>query len=600
MVQIIPENPRKRNFSSQLGLSLGQGVSHGLMGEMEHRRDMSRDFARQMASGKNQKQEEKLQALSSGLDTLGRMKQIVTEGNVGKGSGLSSLWNSDVRRARSEFEQLGKSLIPIVAAGVPIRNQREFEEYKKILTDPSAFDDEILGAIAGLESLFSRNLQGGEEEHPLMKGKEIKKKDFSELALPQQEEPPMGMGSGPSKLRSLLSAAPKGAIKSLEGISDLLHLPIDLATRAIAPEFSEKERQFKEQRAALTEKFLPTKEGGIEDVLQFAGEQAPFVALGPASLAAKGVAAFSGGVAKKAAKELKMPEIIQDLAAGVGSIAPNLAKAVVSKALVPAASDQAVVDFLRSKGLSERQITPLIQNPAKLSALSKISTKYKYGHEFLKDIQGSLGGIYQDIYSRGAHKALTGNGLTQFTNNLQKTIQSLPPVYRETMKKELGYLFEEPITYKTLAEFKDGINKAIGETGRRSRKAVVGKLKGPVDEAMAHLDKGLFQEERLLDSAYAKMKNFSSSMSKKEAENFFKLEKIAPTATAILTLNFIGLPKLAIGAAAAPKIAKELLTNPRLQRMHAKMWDQFKKGKLEHVARLADLIEKQIASSQEG
>src|SRR5690606_11141990 len=555
-----------------------------------NKRAMERDFAKQFASGKQAKQEERVRAIEGGLGTLEQMKGMLGRGKLGKGSGFSALFSPEVRRDRAEFEQLGRSLIPLVSAGVSIRNQKEFEEYKKIITDPSAYQDEIAGAIAGLESLLSRTMQMSAEDHPLAQF-DLKKKEPSRLA--KEEESPIGddvpfhevkgpeeTKAGPSRLQSFLSATPKGAIKSLESIGELLNIPVDSLTNMLSPELAERKKKFKTQREEWVEKALPTLEGPVEDMLQFAGEQLPFVATGPGGALAKGGAAFAGGLAKKGAKEVGLPEWAQDLASGVGIAAPGLAKAALSKVIKPSAAQKEVVDFLRSKGLSEKQITPIIQDEKKLAALSKVAFKYPEKSPFIREIRDNLGSLYEQVYSKGAQKALGDQGLSIFTSDLNKALQSLNPRYRDALKKEVELLFSEPITFKSLAEFEHAANDAL--RGMTGGKRSIGVLKDVAKKTMKYLDPALSKEHEMVNKSYAQLANFTEHMTKKQADSFLKLEKINPGIAAAVSLNFAAFPKLGLTAAAAPYVARKFLTSPRLQRLHAKMFSEMEKGKVQN------------------
>lgn len=114
----------------------------------------------QTASEKNAiEMNQKSAPLKIGLDTIQKMKAIKDRGNLGIGSSFLSAISTDARKDRAEYQQLGRSLIPLVSAGVGIRNEKEFEEYKKVITDPSASDDAIDGALHGLEDLLNRQMQ---------------------------------------------------------------------------------------------------------------------------------------------------------------------------------------------------------------------------------------------------------------------------------------------------------------------------------------------------------------------------------------------------------------------------------------------------------
>jgi hypothetical protein len=109
------------------------------------------------------KKQEDLGKFETGLQTIQHMRDIVNTGNIGRGTSITRLFGGKDARAAAEYEQLGTSLIPLVAAGVPIRNQKEFDQYRKILTDASSSDEEIKGALDGLERIFKQKLEGTTE-----------------------------------------------------------------------------------------------------------------------------------------------------------------------------------------------------------------------------------------------------------------------------------------------------------------------------------------------------------------------------------------------------------------------------------------------------
>src|SRR5215469_5177419 len=195
---------------------------------------------------------------------------------------------------------------------------------------------------------------------------------FSDLDE-MQEETPMAMGtsssgnyfsdieSEPSRQRSLLSAYPKGLIRGASKFSPIPSLgPI--------PE---------KLQERLLEQFLPTQKGQIpEEILEFTGEMTPAAALGEGGLLKRGISALSGALGKKAAKELGMPEWAQELTAGASMVAPSAIKGAIEKGLKVNNFKKVVADFLRSKGMTEEQIIPIIQNKKKLNLFSKRAMKF--------------------------------------------------------------------------------------------------------------------------------------------------------------------------------------------------------------------------------
>lgn len=114
----------------------------------------------------------------------------------------------------------------------------------------------------------------------------------------------------PSRARSIISAPIKGALKTLQTINPI-------APRGpISPQAGEK----------LLEEFLPTQDKPTEQFLERAGKIAPYVAVGPEGLLAKGIQALGGAAAGQAAKELGFGDVGQGIAEAVGAFAPSLAK----------------------------------------------------------------------------------------------------------------------------------------------------------------------------------------------------------------------------------------------------------------------------------
>ena len=140
--------------------------------------------------------------------------------------------------------------------------------------------------------------------------------------------------TAPSRSRSLISAPIKGLIKGAASFSPLPNLgPISL-----------------EGGKKITEQMLPTQDNALEDVLEFAGENIPTVAMGSGGLLRKGAQSLAGGLAKKGAKEFDLPEWAQELIGGVGMASPDVLKSGISKALRPSSKQASIVDFLKSKG----------------------------------------------------------------------------------------------------------------------------------------------------------------------------------------------------------------------------------------------------------
>lgn len=153
MVQILERPP---SFGEAIARGLGGGISQGIGQGV----NFTQQMALQQAKLKQDKKIQEQEKFIGGLDTIEQMRAVIARGNTGRGSGLKGIFGGEAAQDRQQLAQLGTSLIPLVAAGVPIRNQKEFEQYRKIITDPGSLNDEMLGALNGLEQIFKNKISG--------------------------------------------------------------------------------------------------------------------------------------------------------------------------------------------------------------------------------------------------------------------------------------------------------------------------------------------------------------------------------------------------------------------------------------------------------
>lgn len=408
-----------------------------------------------------------------------------------------------------------------------------------------------------------------------VEGSEVPEKkestDFYALAGEKEE---------PSRLRSLISAPLKGLVKGAAKFSPLPSfgpVPVKLGER-------------------VTEHFLPTQKKTAEDILEFTAENAPLALMGEGGLAKKGIQAVSGALAKKGAKELDLPEWAQEIVGGLGMAAPDVVKGVSKAAISPSAKQKPIVDYLRSQGLSEKQITPLIQDKKKLNYLSKISSKFEKKDPFIKGIKEKLGGIFEDIREKGSQgSVLEGEKLYQFEENFDKAMEKVPRMYRRLIKAEIEDLNKHPINFKELHDFNKAINAIVGNV--EGGKAAVGLLKEPIEKAMQSLSPGLYSELKMANNVYSRLSGFMDKMTKRDWESLLSLGQTGGLITGILTLN-PGMMGTALGSAAGRLALKKILTSPRLQGVHRKMWEAFLNNRIPQMLKYAGILEREVKEEE--
>lgn len=383
-----------------------------------------------------------------------------------------------------------------------------------------------------------------------------------------------------SRGRSLASAFPKGAIRTGRKFNPLQPgspIPNKLAER-------------------MLQKFLPTREEAPEEILETAGELAPFVAMGPEGLISKGAQVATGALGKQIAKELSLPEWAQEII-GAGSMGiPGASKSLLSKGMKVSPKQEAVYNFLKSKGMTDKQITPIIQNPKKTSWFSKGAFKYEKESPFIQGIEKKNREIYNGIREQGKKSGyLEGEALKDFEKDFYKEFDDLSELNRGRIKAAEETLFKKPITYADLLDFKIHANELIKDT--EGGKAAIGVLKGPVKRAQAKLSAPLFKEQELADKAYKGMKNFTKKMTTKNWEGVTKLGTAGKVLMGAVLLNpammGIGL-KTAAAVAAGRYALRQMLVNPRLQNMHKKIQEALLQNKTKQALQLSELFKKEL------
>jgi hypothetical protein len=122
----------------------------------EKQTDRALDIQENKAN-KVQKEIHSEQQLNAGLQTVKEMRDIGKKNNLGIGTGIRQVFSSEAAKDAAQYEQLGKSLIPL-ASTITIRNRQEFETLAHKLFDPSIRDSARSGILDAMENIILREL----------------------------------------------------------------------------------------------------------------------------------------------------------------------------------------------------------------------------------------------------------------------------------------------------------------------------------------------------------------------------------------------------------------------------------------------------------
>lgn len=362
----------------------------------------------------------------------------------------------------------------------------------------------------------------------------------------------------PSKLRSVLSAFPKGILKGISAFKEATS-PFPLG-----PLLGRQDELGKE----LIEHNLPTRPEGAEEFLETAGEIAPWFVGGPGSLGIKATQIGTGALAKKFLKESDAPELVQDIGTAVASLSPQALRGAISKKIVASPAQKQVYDLLKSHGMTDKQIVPFIQSPKKSKILGKW-TKGMVGRENIsKESKGVSDHIFGTIKQKGEQLApLTGMKRSHFFHVLDKRLEEVPYFFRDSIQKDVDVLKASPLGWKDLREFELAINNKI--KGAEGGKQVLGILKDPINMGENLISPSLFEEKQIMNKAYSQNKTLLKSLKQSDFESLLSKGETGGLILGLLTGNPI-LKGIAIKKGAEFALSR-FLVSPRFQGMQRKL-----------------------------
>ena len=352
----------------------------------------------------------------------------------------------------------------------------------------------------------------------------------------------------PSRAGSLISAPIKGIIKGAQTLS-------------LFPSFGPVS-----QKAGLkvTEQLLPTEEKLPEKLLERGGKLATQLAPTKGGILSKGLRAAAGSLAGEATKFLGGGELAQDIAELSAAALPDLSKSIPLKK-----SQERVVNFLKNRGFTENEITPLIQEPKKRARYAKFASKGEKTNKLMRDVYEKFDNVYGPIRDQAESlPGLSEKQTTEFLNEFDSVYEKIPKFYRRMIKEEVNDLLDSKLSFNDFTDLEQAINARI--KGVEGGKAVIGRLKGPIDKAKNMISPELTSDQKLANELYRKRIDVSNHLKTKEISDLLDIAELGELGIGLADQN----PKLLIsylGTAGFRQLAREMLINPRLQNISKRM-----------------------------
>ena len=306
------------------------------------------------------------------------------------------------------------------------------------------------------------------------------------------------------------------------------------------------------------------------------------------TLAATGLS----GLAGQGIREAGGPEGTAVATEVLGSIIPS---AIQGKVVPTGREAKQVAEAGRKIGLTEKQITPLIQSEKKAANLSKIARKGNRTKKTFASIKESLGDSYNNIKNRpqasiklpNAEQINLRKEFGQIRNELSKTLAPSPDkeAALNFIEKSLDTLRNVDITPEYLVNFWQDINKAVKWNSITGGKKALARLKQPISESLKKAAPDLAEDFELTNQLYSKYAQISKKLKPDLVDAFVnKAEVLAVPAAGVALASGNPWALAGIGSEIALRsLGREMLINPYFQNLATKLVTNFNQGSLKAI-----------------
>lgn len=342
------------------------------------------------------------------------------------------------------------------------------------------------------------------------------------------------------------------------------------------------------EKMAFGEKFTPTTAPGR--IARQAGEFTGLGSLGgPVSKGAELLPATAGALGATA-RELNFPEPVSS---GIEA-ATLLTGKNIGRALVPHVEGSlrdslnpkqlAFYDSAKEIGLTDAEITPLLQSDRKIDLLGPFAKKTKAAKEALKETEEGIGSLYKPVKEQAAsYGDLTQEQLGNFNQSLKKDLENLNKTVEPSKNKNEAIEYLEnsltklegniigPDGKKISYKFKspeDIINffQDINEQGLWDK---LKPVKDTIRKTLHQIDPVLGKKFDLTNEMFSKIKHLRQKVGVGEYEKLISFgERAAIVGTLAKGLIFgggFGMAGVVLGEILARRVATKMLFDPRWQ-----------------------------------
>jgi hypothetical protein len=309
-------------------------------------------------------------------------------------------------------------------------------------------------------------------------------------------------------------------------------------------------------------RLLPTEdENYLQRSVRRGLKEAPSFLAFPGSAVTSLPRPLIAGFLGEGAKDLGAPEWAQNALELTAYIGPDLLKKLLTKG-----SNKEIIEFAKKKGMTDEQITPLIQSEFKQKWLTKLAPKRAGTQKALKSSKEGLSNAYNTIKnSESALGTISEKSERILQNEIDHFLTQMPSEVRGKILQDYKDLFAGPVSGKTLMDFYSKVNHYVGENTKQ-----LSLLKKPIQRVLNEISPQLGKEFGQINNLYSKYFDISARLKPTIASDIVT----AAESLGLVSSIVMGQPytlAVIIGEQGVKVLAQQMLINPHFQQLGRKM-----------------------------
>lgn len=345
----------------------------------------------------------------------------------------------------------------------------------------------------------------------------------------------------------------------------------------------------------LYEQYIGVPEEGVaERFTERAARNLPWLLVGGAGgIAGKvGRGLFSSALGQLA-EEAEIGPLGQFIAESIGLGVPSFGKRIQ-----PTKAQKPVVEMLRRRGLTEKEIAPSLTSPSSAQRLKYLAKRTGVTEKRIKRTQEAMGRVYDQLREEGKATPILGsNRSSMLRSSLENIIEDLPEEITKNASAKIEKTFMKPVKAKDLIDLTWKLNQEIFSGKVKNPKKALNALKDPIGKALIEIDPEIGKDFQLLQGNYSNfLRGVSKHLKPDTFTNLLKYGKMGTLVSGILSFNPI-LVKGVLGTEAARYGFAELLLNPRFKNLTNQMLKAIDTNKVALAKKISDQMKKEVEKS---